>query len=147
MTWYWTKKIIWLLSLKCRVKCCRWLLAPSVETCARGRSAYRRSTTRSSPTRWTLSSFSHSRQRNRLKGRSVPVTVTVTGVRYNSLLWMCTLNTLTWPDLSWPDLTWPGEHWNSYSIFLVSHPVNQLCTRNQFQQNQYYSERDVALWY
>ena len=28
--------------------------------------------------------------------RSVPVPVT--GVRYNSLLWMCTLNTLTWPD-------------------------------------------------
>ena len=30
-----------------------------------------------------------------------PVPVTVTGVRYNSLLWMCTLN--TWPDLTWPD--------------------------------------------
>ena len=28
-----------------------------------------------------------------------PVPVPVTGVRYNSLLWMCTLNTLTWPDL------------------------------------------------
>ena len=27
------------------------------------------------------------------------VPVLVTGVRYNSLLWMCTLNTLTWPDL------------------------------------------------
>ena len=24
--------------------------------------------------------------------------------RYNSLLWMRTLNTLTWPDLTWPDL-------------------------------------------
>ena len=32
-------------------------------------------------------------QRNRR--RSVPVPVT--GVRYNSFLWMCTLNTLTWP--------------------------------------------------
>ena len=30
-------------------------------------------------------------------------TVPVTGVRYNSLLWMCTLNPLTWPDLTWPD--------------------------------------------
>ena len=29
-----------------------------------------------------------------------PVPVPVTGVRYNSLLWMCTLNTLTWPDLT-----------------------------------------------
>ena len=28
-----------------------------------------------------------------------PVPVPVTGVRYNSLLWMCTLNNLTWPDL------------------------------------------------
>ena len=27
-------------------------------------------------------------------------TVPVTGVRYNNLLWMCTLNTLTWPDLT-----------------------------------------------
>ena len=26
------------------------------------------------------------------------VNVPVTGVRYNSSLWMCTLNTLTWPD-------------------------------------------------
>ena len=25
-------------------------------------------------------------------------------LRYNSLLWMCTLNTLTWPDLNWPDM-------------------------------------------
>ena len=25
------------------------------------------------------------------------------GVRYNSLLWMCTLNSLTWPDLTWPN--------------------------------------------
>ena len=31
----------------------------------------------------------------------LPVPVPVTGVRYNSLLWMCTLNT----DLTWPDLT------------------------------------------
>ena len=31
--------------------------------------------------------------------RSPPLPVPVTGVRYNSLLWMCTLNTLTWPDL------------------------------------------------
>ena len=29
-----------------------------------------------------------------------PVPVPVTGVRYNSLLWMCMLNTLTWPDLT-----------------------------------------------
>ena len=36
-------------------------------------------------------------QRN--QWRHVPVAVT--GVRYNSLLWMCTLNTLTWPDLTW----------------------------------------------
>ena len=33
------------------------------------------------------------------------VLVPVTGVRYNSLFWMCTLNTLTWPDLTWLDLT------------------------------------------
>ena len=33
------------------------------------------------------------RQRNQRR----PVPVPVTGVRYNSLLWMCTLNTLTWP--------------------------------------------------
>ena len=29
--------------------------------------------------------------------------VPVSGMRYNSLLWMCTLNTLTWPDLTWPE--------------------------------------------
>ena len=29
-----------------------------------------------------------------------PVPVPVTGVRYNSLLRMCTLNTLTWPDMT-----------------------------------------------
>ena len=28
-----------------------------------------------------------------------PVPVRMTGIRYNSLLWMWTLNTLTWPDL------------------------------------------------
>ena len=32
-------------------------------------------------------------------GGPPPLPVPVTGVRYNSLLWMCTLNTLTWPDL------------------------------------------------
>ena len=31
---------------------------------------------------------------------SLPPFVSVTGVRYNSLLWMCALNTLTWPDLN-----------------------------------------------
>ena len=30
-----------------------------------------------------------------------PVPVPVTGVRYNSLLWMCMLNTLTWPDVTY----------------------------------------------
>ena len=30
------------------------------------------------------------------KNRRRPVPVPVTGVRYNSLLWMCTVNTLTW---------------------------------------------------
>ena len=35
------------------------------------------------------------------KNRWRPVPVPMTGVRYNSLLWMCTLNTLTWPDLTW----------------------------------------------
>ena len=30
-----------------------------------------------------------------------PSPVPVTGVCYISLLWMCTLNTLTWPDQSW----------------------------------------------
>ena len=30
------------------------------------------------------------------------VPVPMTGVRYNSLLWMCTLNTLTWCDQTWP---------------------------------------------
>ena len=39
--------------------------------------------------------FSCPRKRNRQR----PVPVPVTGVHYNSLLWMCTLNTLTWPDL------------------------------------------------
>ena len=38
--------------------------------------------------------FSCPGQRN----RQSPVPVPVTGVRYNSLLWMCTLNTLIWPD-------------------------------------------------
>ena len=35
-------------------------------------------------------------QRNRRR----PVPVPVTGVIYNRLLWMCTLNTPTWPDLT-----------------------------------------------
>ena len=39
--------------------------------------------------------FSCPGQRNQWK----PVSVPVTGVHYHSLLWMCTLNTLTWPDL------------------------------------------------
>ena len=39
--------------------------------------------------------FSCPGQRNRRK----PVPVPVTSVRYNSLLWMCTLNTLTWPHI------------------------------------------------
>ena len=39
--------------------------------------------------------FSCPGQRNRRR----PVPVPVTGVRYSSLLWMCTLNTLTWPAL------------------------------------------------
>ena len=30
---------------------------------------------------------------------NIPVPDRWTPVRYNSLLWMCTLNTLTWPDL------------------------------------------------
>ena len=37
--------------------------------------------------------FSSPGQRNRRR----PVPVPVTGMRYNSLLWMSTLNTLTWP--------------------------------------------------
>ena len=41
--------------------------------------------------------FSCPGQRNRQR----PVPVSVTGVRYNSLLWMYTLNTLAWPDLTW----------------------------------------------
>ena len=36
-----------------------------------------------------------SQQRNQQR----PVPVPMTGVCYNSLLWMCTLNTVTWPDL------------------------------------------------
>ena len=36
--------------------------------------------------------FSCPRQRKRRR----PVSVPMTGVHYNSLLWMCTLNTLTW---------------------------------------------------
>ena len=31
--------------------------------------------------------------------RRRPVSVSVTGVRYNSLFWMCTLNSLIWPDM------------------------------------------------
>ena len=38
--------------------------------------------------------------------RRRPVPVPVTGVRYNSLLWMCTLNTLTWPDLNVSNRAW-----------------------------------------
>ena len=45
--------------------------------------------------------FSCPGQRNRR--RLVPVPMT--GMCYNSLLWMCMLNTLTWPDITWPDLT------------------------------------------
>ena len=33
-----------------------------------------------------------------------PVPVPVTCVSYNSLLWMCTLNSLTWPDLTWGNI-------------------------------------------
>ena len=40
--------------------------------------------------------FHSSGQRNRWR----PVPLPVTDVRYNSLLLMCTLNTLTWPDLT-----------------------------------------------
>ena len=40
--------------------------------------------------------FSCPGQRNQWR----PVLVPMTGVCYNSLLWMCPLNTLTWPDLS-----------------------------------------------
>ena len=34
-----------------------------------------------------------------------PVPVLVTDMRYNSLLWIRTLNTLTWPDLTWSDIS------------------------------------------
>ena len=56
---------------------------------------------------WPDPTESCPRQRNRR--RSVPVPMT--GVRYNSLLWTCTLNTLTRPDLIWPDPTesCPGQ--------------------------------------
>ena len=47
-------------------------------------------------------------QRNRR--RLVPVPMT--GVRYNSLLWMCTLNTLTWPDLTRRHLCFSIRHFN-----------------------------------
>ena len=46
------------------------------------------------PLSLTPTLFSCSRQMNRQRSVSVPMT----GVRYNSLLWMCTLNTLTWPE-------------------------------------------------
>ena len=52
--------------------------------------------------------FSYPGQRNWRRMARVPVT----SVRYNTLLWICTLNTLTWRELTWPDLTWP-DHWCS----------------------------------
>ena len=42
---------------------------------------------------WVKASMSCPGQRNRRR----PVPVPLTGVRYTSLLWMCTLNILTWP--------------------------------------------------
>ena len=61
-----------------RVSC--WSERGSIKQCARAEQAICRG------------------QRNRRR----PVHVPVTGVRYNSLLWMCTLNTLTWPDQKKP---------------------------------------------
>ena len=48
------------------------------------------------PTFLPPSLFSCPGQRNRQRPEPVPMT----GMRYNSLFWMCTLNTLTWPDLT-----------------------------------------------
>ena len=41
--------------------------------------------------------FSPSRTKELAKATTL---VPMTGIHYNSLLWMCTLNTLTWPDLT-----------------------------------------------
>ena len=49
-----------------------------------------------------------------------PVPVPVTGVCYNSLFWMCTLNTLTWPNKD-------GVHYgNCCSVLWKLSPVNLL---------------------
>ena len=59
-----------------------------------------------------------------LSRTEVPARVPVTGVRYSRLIWMCALNTLSWPDLTssvvsafihcamgrWIDLSW-WTHW------------------------------------
>ena len=52
-----------------------------------------------------------------------PVPVPVTGVRYNSLLWMCTLNTLTWPDSVFE------ERWLAlvHVWFIVSSEQGEYC--------------------
>ena len=68
--------------------------------------------------------FSCPGQRNQRR----PVPVPVTGVRYNSLLWMCTLNTLTWPDLTWPDSVFE-ERWLAlvHVWFIVSSEQGEYC--------------------
>ena len=96
--------------------CPYWILSQTEElakvgTCARDRRALQQLAVNvhvkhSDPT-WPDPTESCPGQRNR-RG---PLPVTMTGVRYNSLLWMCTLNTLTRPDLTWPDPTesCPGQ--------------------------------------
>ena len=57
--------------------------------------------------------FSCPGQRNRWR----PVNVPVTDVCYNSLFWMCTLNTLTWPYLIWRKT----GHWIYLHLLQDSH--------------------------
>ena len=53
--------------------------------------------------------FSYPEQRN----QRMPTPVPKRGVRYNSLLWTCSLHSLTWPDLTWPDLTCSDDSFRS----------------------------------
>ena len=57
-----------------------------------------------------------------------PVPVPVTDVHYNSLFWMCTLNTLTWPDLTL-SLSLSPALWRKEELFLFNHALNTFYLR------------------
>ena len=69
--------------------------------------------------------------RRTVEGRYLcPVPVPVTGVRYNSLPWMCTLSTLTRPDLTWGiNRIYRLEVWNGECVeILCRHQTVSLQT-------------------